>query len=344
MARVHRHRGRPGARTVAEVMSRAGAAGGDRAASAEVTVPALVRRETALAAGWARAGVTDQATGPTAATKPKPRALYLAVAGVTAALGGSIAGVASLSDAVSGSSSLDGAIAALPALADEAPRSQRIPAQPMGSGDAPDAAPAGGQPGRVPGDSVAAGGGVRADGRGAAGPAPATPEPAPANRAAPATVPVPAAAIPTERNPAPARDGGEQLLDGGERPPPDAGARSRHDGGQQRDPSAGSGGRSGEGDEASGDAGTRAGEPGESRDDRAGHAADRGDGEAGDADPAGDGDGEAGTRGDRQRAGDGDGERGGRHRPEGRGAENQGHGRERPPSTARGPSAADPAR
>ncbi len=135
MSQGRRRSGRSGAITVAELTSRVDAAS-PQAASEDVTVAALARREAALAAGWSRAGVTHTAVAQTFV--PKRRVLCVAAVGATAFCG-SIASVAPLGDAVlSGDSPLAEIMAAAPGAKDEVPPSRVVRAStPDGGTGAP---------------------------------------------------------------------------------------------------------------------------------------------------------------------------------------------------------------
>lgn len=117
MSQLHRHRDRRGATTVADLMGCADAA---HASGEDITVGALLRRETALARGWSQAGVTNRAAASSAEVASKPLVLYgVAVGG---AICGSFAVGAPLTDAVlPDSSPMPEVMAALPGLHKETP-------------------------------------------------------------------------------------------------------------------------------------------------------------------------------------------------------------------------------
>lgn len=240
-------------------------------------MPALVRRETALARGWSTAGVTHRVPTPSAAVKSKPLALYAAAVG--AAFCGAIASAEPLADAVfSGGSPGSEITAGLPITDNEVPSSQAAATPGMAAqGDGLAAAdPTTAQPRLAP-----------QEGSGTA----TTSAPAPPPRVVPAMVPAPDAPSRTEPVPAPPQEGGERPpQEGGEQPPGSA------------DDSGDSGGRPVEGDQAPG--GGAPGDGGGDGGDRVDHDVDRGDDDGSDEEQGG-----------RHRAVDGDGQ-GGRHRAE----------------------------
>lgn len=299
MAEGHRRLSRPGAMTVAELTNRVASAGQDPS-SGDVTVPALVRRETALAKGWSSAGVTHRVAAPSAAVRSKLLALYAAAVG--AAFCGSLASAEPLTDAVfSGDAPGSEIMAGLQVRENEVPRSPAPLTQTMA----------------VPGEGMVA-----------AAPTSAQPRPVrqqnsvPTTTSAPAQPPPPATTVAPASGASDARSRSEPEAapqDRGEQPPQDGGGQPPQDGGEQpansADDSGDPGGRPGGGDQApSGDGEPDYdggdGEPGAGGGDRADHGGDGGSGEGGDGDSGG-----------RHRAEDDDGEQGGRHRAEDRSAD-----------------------
>jgi hypothetical protein len=298
MTQVHRHRDRRGATTVADLMGCADAAhaSGEDISGEDITVRALLRRETALARGWSQAGVTNRATASSAEVASKPLVLYGVAVG--AAICGSFVVGAPLTDAVlPDSSPMSEVMAALPGLHKETPAPEAaFTSTRAEAGEGTEATATTRPPAVIASAAVST--------------------PPVGIRAVPLTIPVPPTSQHNEREPALPHHDTEpapphRSADPAPPPSPDDAEQSpSQDGGEQPpssvDGSGNSSAQPGDGDPAPSDGGARPVEPDDESDNS----------EAQPDHSGNSGDDNRGAQGGRHPAEDGDGEHGGRHHAE----------------------------